>query len=53
MDNNLVCVYAQYKKYIQLLRDAEWDGLPTKFLEARVKHYKHLIDDGNMYEPKF
>jgi len=53
MDDNLVCVYAQYKKYVQLLSDAEWDELPTEFYEERVVHYKNLINDGYMYEPKF
>lgn len=53
MDNNLVCVYTEYKKYVQLLRDAEWDGTPTQFYQTQVDHYKELIDDGAMYEPKF
>ena len=53
MDNNLVCVYTEHKKYVQLLRDAEWDGLPINYYEGQVNHYKKLIDEGSMYEPKF
>lgn len=53
MDNNLVCVYTEHKKYVQLLRDAEWNGTSTQFYQTQVNHYKELIDKGEVYEPKF
>lgn len=53
MDNNLVCVYTAHKKYVQLLRDAEWDGHPTEYYQTKVDTYKELIDEGVEYEPNF
>ena len=51
--NRLECVYTQHKKYLQLYRDAEWDGEDTEFYKSRVDHYKKLIDERKQYEPKF
>lgn len=53
MDSRLNCVYTQYKKYLQLFRDAEWEEKDTQFFKERVAHYKKLIDADKFYEPKF
>ena len=54
-DKNLICIETQVKKYTQLLSDAEWEGRTddVSFLQKQLDHYKKLMADGQLYEPKF
>ena len=54
-DKNLICIETQVKKYTQLLGDAEWEGRTddVSFLQKQLDHYKKLMADGQLYEPKF
>ena len=54
-DKNLICIETQVKKYTQLLSDAEWEGRTddVSFIQKQLDHYKKLMADGQLYEPKF
>jgi len=54
-DKNLICIETEVKKYTQLLSDAEWEGRTddVSFLQKQLDHYKKLMADGQLYEPKF
>ena len=54
-DKNLICIETQVKKYTQLLSDAEWEGRTddVSFLQKQLDHYKKLMANGQLYEPKF
>ena len=48
-------VSTEIKKYTQLLSDAEWEGRidDISFITKQLDHYKKLMADGQLYEPKF
>tara|TARA_R100000005_G_C4980101_1_gene190094 strand:- start:1202 stop:1402 length:201 start_codon:yes stop_codon:yes gene_type:complete len=54
-DKNLICIETEVKKYTQLLSDAEWEGRTddVSFIQKQLDHYKKLMADGQLYEPKF
>ena len=54
-DKNLICIETQVKKYTELLSDAEWEGRTddVSFIQKQLDHYKKLMADGQLYEPKF
>ena len=55
MDKNLIRIQAELKKTRRKLSDAEWEGRheEAKHLTALEKHYRLLIQQGELYEPKF
>tara|TARA_R100001163_G_C4988690_1_gene142091 strand:+ start:501 stop:701 length:201 start_codon:yes stop_codon:yes gene_type:complete len=54
-DENLICIETEVKKYTQLLSDAEWKGRinDISFIQKQLDHFKKLMADGQLYEPKF
>lgn len=54
-EKHLICVSTEIKKYTQLLSDAEWEGRTddVSFIQKQLDHYKKLMADGQLYEPKF
>ncbi len=54
-EKHLICVSTEIKKYMQLLSDAEWEGRidDISFITKQLDHYKKLMADGQLYEPKF
>ena len=54
-DKNLICIETEVKKYTQLLSDAEWEGRTddVSFIQKQLDHYKKLMADGQLYEPRF
>jgi len=53
-DARLTYVPAHYKKLVQQLSDAEWEGDPSAdFIRTEVAHFKALLDQGVLYEPNF
>jgi hypothetical protein len=55
MDKNLIDIQEELKKTIRKLSDAEWEGREgeVKTLTALEKHYRLLIKQGELYEPRF
>ena len=55
MDNNLIDIQKELKNTIRKLSDAEWEGRhkEVKHLTALEKHYRLLIKQGELYEPRF
>jgi len=54
-EKNLTCIATEIKKYTELLSDAEWEGRTddVSFIQKQLDHYKKLMADGQIYEPKF
>lgn len=54
-EENLTCIATEIKKYTELLSDAEWEGRTddVSFIQKQLDHYKKLMADGQIYEPKF
>jgi hypothetical protein len=54
-EKHLICVSSEIKKYTQLLSDAEWEGRidDISFITNQLDHYKKLMAEGQLYEPKF
>ncbi len=52
---HLTCIATEIKKYTELLSDAEWEGRTddVSFIQKQLDHYKKLMADGQIYEPKF
>ena len=47
------CIYMLRQDVLEMLRDAEWDNLPTKGFERQLAHIDELISEGISYVPTF
>ena len=55
MDDIIVNCEEEFRKLVDLQYDCEWNGDTDKaeIYKIRAEHYKKLIDEGILYEPKF